>query len=348
MRFAAELKDGHTNVYPPDAIADAFYGAPGLRTSLVEDQVVVTEVYDPSLLAQGWRVGDVLREIDNEDVHSYAKREIAPLQSSSTPQDLNVRTYGYSLLNGKAGTDITATVEDAQGRRGVRILTRVPISQRTKLRHVEGATFSLRADGVAVLVVNEFEDNKGTRLLLDNLAQINASKGLIIDVRANGGGSTPIDLLRILAKSSIPGSLQRTRSYRAADRAWGALPGWSDFAAGDIPVDKDHHAVVAMAVLTSARTFSAAEDFVAAFTAMRRGTTVGEPTGGSTGQPLVFHLPGGGSGRVCTKSDRAGDGTVFEGKGLVPQVPVAPTISSIRSRQDPAMERAAAVLLGAK
>lgn len=39
-------------------------------------------------------------------------------------------------------------------------------------------------------------------------------------------------------------------------------------------------------VLTSPRTYSAAEDFASAFDVMRRGLIVGEPTGGSTGQPL--------------------------------------------------------------
>jgi hypothetical protein len=56
-------------------------------------------------------------------------------------------------------------------------------------------------------------------------------------------------------------------------------------------------------VLTSARTYSAAEDFVVAFDAMQRGRIVGEATGGSTGQPLLFDLPGGGKARICTKRD---------------------------------------------
>ena len=34
---------------------------------------------------------------------------------------------------------------------------------------------------------------------------------------------------------------------------------------------------------------------VVAFTQARSGKTIGEPTGGSTGQPLMFKLPGGGS-----------------------------------------------------
>ena len=345
MRFAAALKDGHTNVYPPDSIADAFYGGPGLRTKLVQDAVVVIAIDDPTLLMQGWQIGDVLRKIGNEDVRSYAEREVAPYQSASTPQDLAVRTYGYALLYGQAGNDLTVTVDDAEGHQTVRTLKRMPVSERMKLRHLEGAAFALRPDRIAVLTVNEFEDAKGVKLLLNNLPQVKSAKGLIIDVRANGGGSTPVDLLQILAQKPIPAPLQRTRSYRAVDRAWGMLPGWAELPAEQIPADKAHHVDVPVAVLTSAMTFSAAEDFVAAFDAMHRGITVGETTGGSTGQPLFFHLPGGGSARVCTKNDRAGDGTVFEGVGLVPTLPVSPTLANVRSGTDVVVDRAASVLL---
>ena len=346
MRFAVALKDGHTNVYPPDSIADAFYGGPGLRTKLVQDTVVVTAIDDPALLIRGWRIGDVLRKVGNEDVHSYAEREVAPYQSASTPQGLAVRTYSYALLNGQAGTDLTVTVDDAQGRQTVRTLKRMPVSERMKLPHVEDAAFALRPDGIAVLTINEFEDAKGVKLLLNNLPQVESAKGLIIDVRANGGGSTPADLLQILAQKPIPAPLQRTRSYRAVDRAWGMLPGWAKLPAEQVPADTAHHVDVPVAVLTSAMTFSAAEDFVAAFDAMHRGITVGETTGGSTGQPLFFHLPGGGSARVCTKNDRAGDGTVFEGVGLVPTLPVSPTLANVRSGTDVVVDRAASVLLG--
>jgi hypothetical protein len=66
------------------------------------------------------------------------------------------------LLKGQAVTDLTITVEDAQSHLSVRTLKRSPISERTKFRHIEGATFVLRADGIAVLTVIEFE---GWRLL---------------------------------------------------------------------------------------------------------------------------------------------------------------------------------------
>lgn len=347
MRFAALLKDGHTNVYPPEAIRDAFYGGPGLRTQLVENAVVVTEVDDPALLAQRWRVGDVLLKIDGEDIHRYAEREIAPYQSASTPQDLQVRTFGYALLNGHAGSQFHVTVKNAEGKQEDRVLTRLTLKDKSKLRS-GGVSFKMRPDGIAVLTIDEFEDMEGTKALLANLAPVNASKGLVIDIRDNGGGSTPIDLLQVLSPKPIRGPLIRTRSYVAADRARGVQPGWTDVPPFEVPADPAHHVNVPVAVLTSARTFSAAEDFTAAFDAMHRGITVGEATAGSTGQPLFFPLPGGGSARVCTRNDRAADGTVFEGVGLQPTIAVSPTIRSIQRSKDVALERAAAALLAGK
>src|SRR2546430_16836456 len=71
-----------------------------------------------------------------------------------------------------------------------------------------------------------------------------------------------------------------------------------------------------VAVLIGPATFSAAEDFLVAWKNSGRGKTIGEPSGGSTGLPLSFQLPGGGSARVCTKRDTFPDGTEWVGKGI--------------------------------
>jgi C-terminal processing protease CtpA/Prc len=60
---------------------------------------------------------------------------------------------------------------------------------------------------------------------------------------------------------------------------------------------------------------------------MDRGKIVGQPTGGSTGQPLIIGLPGGGSARICSKRDRYPDGTEFIGVGVQHDVEVLPTIA---------------------
>ena len=97
-------------------------------------------------------------------------------------------------------------------------------------------------------------------------------------------------------------------------------------------------------VLTSAATFSAAEDFAVAFDSMQRGTMVGEPTGGSTGQPLFIKLPGGGTARICTKQDAYPDGRAFVGVGVQPQHIVKPTVDGLRAGRDEVLEAALATL----
>jgi hypothetical protein len=71
---------------------------------------------------------------------------------------------------------------------------------------------------------------------------------------------------------------------------------------------------------------------------------VGEATGGSTGQPLLVRLPGGGSARICTKRDTYPDGSEWVGVGIPPSVEVHPTVVGIRAGRDEVLERAIALL----
>jgi carboxyl-terminal processing protease len=93
-------------------------------------------------------------------------------------------------------------------------------------------------------------------------------------------------------------------------------------------------------MLVDAQTFSAAEDTVAVFKLMRRGVIVGTASAGSTGQPWLFDLPGGGQARVCVKRDTYPDGTTFVGTGIVPNVPVQMKIEDVREGKDPVLDRA--------
>ncbi|RZK30066.1 MAG: hypothetical protein EOO63_07645, partial [Hymenobacter sp.] len=73
---------------------------------------------------------------------------------------------------------------------------------------------------------------------------------------------------------------------------------------------------------------------------LKRGILVGEPTGGSTGQPLAFALPGGIMARVCTKRDAYPDGTEWNGIGILPTVPARPTVAALQAGRDPVLEAA--------
>jgi carboxyl-terminal processing protease len=125
------------------------------------------------------------------------------------------------------------------------------------------------------------------------------------------------------------------RRYAPYARAQGGDP-WEveTSGGGEQPPDGSKVFTKPVVVLTSAFTGSAAEDFCVSFDAMGRGAIIGEPTGGSTGQPLRLKLPGGGSARVCTIESRHPDGGEFVGVGVQPDILVRPTVADVRAGRD--------------
>ena len=55
---------------------------------------------------------------------------------------------------------------------------------------------------------------------------------------------------------------------------------------------------------------------------------------------LGFELPGGGSGRVCTRQVLYPDGRQFVGQGIQPDILVPTTLADFRARRDAVLDRA--------
>jgi len=146
--------------------------------------------------------------------------------------------------------------------------------------------------------------------------------------------------LSTLIERASATSVWRTRLYRPSFRAWGNAEGWHAAEAGSIEPDPERRFRGPVALLIGPRTYSAAEDFAVAFDIAERGPMIGEATGGSTGQPVGFGLPGGGQARVCSKRDTYPDGREFVGVGVMPDREVRSTIADLRAHRDPVLEAA--------
>jgi carboxyl-terminal processing protease len=201
---------------------------------------------------------------------------------------------------------------------------------------------------LAYISIEHFESDAGVKAFERAFPTILKARGLIIDVRKNGGGNSGfgVQLLRFLTNEPIPGPISYSRTDKGLLRNDQRIIEWKPTPFSGA-VDTETRPLVfsgPVAVLTGARTFSAGEDFVAAFRTIARGRTVGGATGGSTGQPIWVKLPGGGKGRICAKRDTFADGTSFVGKGLKPDVPVNPSLADFFSGRDVVLERAIAEL----
>ena len=93
-------------------------------------------------------------------------------------------------------------------------------------------------------------------------------------------------------------------------------------------------------LLTRSRTASMAENFCVGFQIMHRGKIIGGPTMGSSGTPLFFSLPGGGSAQVVTTKNMYPDGKELIGYGVQPDMEVYPTIEDFRMGRDRVLEKA--------
>jgi carboxyl-terminal processing protease len=345
IRFGAALRDGHTNVFAPKELYPYFYAVPAIRTRLVGGKVLITEITDPALRKQGITVGMEITTVDGQPVREYAQQHVDPYVSASTPQDRDVRDYDYQLLAGPESQPVNLVVQGEEPGTTSAVLVRKPFDYKAFVG--TPAEFKMLPGNIAYLALNEFEDDLGVKAMQKHFAAISQSAGLILDVRRNGGGNVAngFAILSMLSnKQLFKTPAWRTLDYKAYYRAIGITPAWLSGGAEDIPPDPAHRFLKPVVVLTSPRTFSAAEDFVAAFDATHRGTLVGEVTAGSTGQPLMFNLPGGGSARIGTTNHSYPDGKVFEGVGIVPQVAVTPTVADIRHGRDAVLERATELL----
>jgi len=349
MQFAALLKDAHTNVWGPKEVQEQMNASPAVTMSLVEGRILVSRVMDDKLSAAHVRRGVELITVDGLPVREYADRFVRPYQSASSPQDLDLRSLQYSLLDGAPGTTVRLQFRDETGETidvSTARLSDAEWNKRNTAPKWKQFQFEMRDGNIAYVALNGFGNQDIVNDFDKAWPEIKKASALILDVRRNGGGNSSYgtSILSYFTAQGGPGEAVKTRLYRPAYRAWGALEEWSAEEKWNVGGRGDDVFKGPIVLLIGPGSFSAAEDFAASFDMLKIGTIMGEPSGGSTGQPLSFRLPGGGRARVCTLQTRYADGREFVGTGVQPNVRIATTVADFKAGRDTVLEAALAQL----
>lgn len=377
QKLCASLKDGHTNVYFPNEVAKNLYitsfGPYRFFISYFDQKYIITRVNASK--KEEVPVGSEIVEVNGLPAATYANRYVKPYIASSTDYVLENQA-AYELLKGYLGSKYTLKIKSPAGEYKTLKLEHQPTEEKEVYPPFENRALldhRIMDNGTHYLALNSFEDEKIDSLFQDILPKLYAAKGLIIDLRYNGGGSTNIgfDILQYFTNAkSLAGSKSLTREHQAAYKAWGAFltpadtmaakPEWdsskeemvksylmaNDKAFYTFPYSttkvrtKDKKLVVPTVVLMGNNTASAAEDFLIYADALPHFTFMGDKSFGSTGQPYLFNLPGGGRARVCTKKDVYPDGREFVGYGIAPDIYVKPTLEEYLSNKDVVLDKA--------
>lgn len=341
----ALLRDGHTSVTGP---VDSHTGRLPFRLQRIEGLATITSLplahqvknvaWKKALEIASLRRGEAIIDINDMAVSDMLVKDIYPSISASTSQALHRKAYPL-LVNGPAGASVLCRIRGIDGKERKASL----YYGRYQFPDDPGKVID---DTFAYINITGFGSDRGAKEFDARFEEIKQSKGLILDVRQNGGGSTRhgYAIVSRLIKKTIPGSHWRSPKHIAAYKAWGRDVPWQEGDHGRIGPHKTIHYDGPVVVLTGPGTVSAAEDFVVTFQTSGRGKVIGTKTNGSTGQPLRIQLPGGGSARICTKRDTYPDGRDFVGIGCIPDIEIEPTRSDIASGRDVVLEKAIQVL----
>jgi C-terminal processing protease CtpA/Prc len=370
QKFCATLKDGHTNVLMPPLLAL------GVNSTLFGDyQLFIENIDDKAIIVRTnlskkdeVPAGSEIIEVNGTKTNEYLEHEIMPYISSSTDyvlKDLSTST----LLQGHMGDKYKIKIKRPEGDTITLDLIHAKIKETAVFPPYEKEKklleFRWENNSVAYVGLNSFDNPKIDSLFIKLLPELYNAKGLILDLRYNGGGSTGIGtfILQYLTGDTILyGAKSFSRLHIPAYKAWGKMVNPADtlnneWASKSLLSYQDKYfctleysalpvrviakkIIIPTAILTGHRTASSAEDFLIYANKQKHMIRIGEKTFGSTGQPYVFYLPGGGTARVCTKKDTYPDGREFVGYGIKPDIEIKQTINDYLQKKDPVLDKA--------
>jgi len=187
-----------------------------------------------------------------------------------------------------------------------------------------------RLPGNILLLALDGFDGNDARWIADHLRETPRPSGVILDLRRNQGGDADV-IARVagLFFAENRPLVIRVGQRRAVQTTRGAGPGsW----------------LGPLAVLIGPDSASGAEALAALIDETGRGPTIGQRTAGALTGASDFRLPDGGELSVAEFDIRTPGGKRLEGVGLIPRVPVAPTLADRRAGRDPVLDRARVLL----
>lgn len=368
-KFCTSLKDGHTNVYYPKKIQDNI-----LKNDFRDYRIFLTNIEGKAIITKINKskkdelpIGTEIIKVNGIPTNQYINKNVKPYVSSSTEHILNDWSIS-NTLKGYIGTTFDLELKLPNNKIKSLKLT-LGISNDEELYPKdknELFEFKWVEKGIAYIALNSFSDWEIMDSFSKKLSEIQKAEKLIIDLRKNGGGNEAIgrDIIKYLTNdTTLYGSKSQSRLHIPSYKAWGkwtkaidtldnewtkqAYLTYHDQFYYDFPYEpystanlKIKRIEIPTAILIGHNTASAAEDFLIYADNQENMIKIGEPTFGSTGQPMMFDLPNGGLGRVCTKKDTYLNGKEFVGYGIKPDIEVKTTLSDYINNLDPVLEKA--------
>ena len=316
----ASLKDTHTRIasYPGQPKLES----PPVILNKVEGKVAVIRAHPVTTLT----AGDVIVSIEDRPAEECLVEHLKRVCNST--ERGRVREGCGQLLRGPAGTTVTVSAEGNQG-----------VARRVILRRESSPDFWREpaisvcpsGDSIGYIRITRWTDGTIPAQFDRALETFKATRGIVIDVRGNGGGDDQLaDAVngRLTAKPVVS-SIDFWR--KSGTDQYNRTIGW-------VQPRGPWTYQGRVAVLIDEASASACEHFVSGIEAMGRVLLVGQPTNGAGGGPTIVKLSDGTRVAISRALGLRANGVVFEGHGIAPHIYSAPTLNSLREGRDAALD----------
>ncbi len=177
-------------------------------------------------------------------------------------------------------------------------------------------------------------------LIIDKILELYKNKdGIIIDVRANGGGNS-------INADAVAGRFADIKRLTCKNRNKNGTGknDFSDWISWYIEPKGTFQYTKPVVVLASRSTSSSAENFIMNMQVLPQVTIVGDTTGGGTGNPIYRELPNGWTYRLSTKYAVTADDLLVDYKGISPDLTVLTSVEDSINGIDKILEKGIEVI----
>jgi Peptidase family S41 len=211
-----------------------------------------------------------------------------------------------------------------------------------RLHEAGQVQWAVTPDEIGFLAIYGWSDQHIPALCHQVLEQMRSTRGLIVDVRLNGGGSEDLAMKvagRFLEKEFVYAFSQ----FRNGTNHTNLTTRFERRLSPEGPWRYDRPVVL----LIGQKCMSSNESFIASMSGAQQVTVMGDHTCGSSGNPEIIHLPLDMTVSVPRWIDYLPDGTALDEHGFQPQIVFAPSPGAFEGMRDDLLTAALARLRGA-
>ncbi|WP_376695170.1 S41 family peptidase [Wenzhouxiangella sp. EGI_FJ10305] len=321
QRLMVHAEDGHVRVHEtqPEEEEEAVAWLP-IAVVPVDGDWIVARSDSPEQV----RPGDRIAAIDGETVQDWLAQEMAHFSGSRQWRTFRaIRTLLRGQPDDSRNLSLLRDGESFESSLSFELEERLGANDLPPTREA--------AEGITYINLTAIDQ----ATLSDMIPELVDARGVIFDLRGYPRGIRPDFLGHLMASDDDFTDWMKVMVARA--------PNGNLVTAGEYEWSMETaepHIEAPVVFLTDYRAISYAESMIGMIKYHDLGTVVGSNTAGANGNVLPLQLPGGFTVSYTGMFVVGPDGEPFHGRGIEPDVGVAPTLEGLREGRDEVLERA--------